>query len=56
LNACDEDFREVVEAALLTGARYGELGIDRHRLQPGQWHRSCSHEQGLKSTPRGVER
>ena len=25
LNACDEAFREIVEAALLTGARYGEL-------------------------------
>lgn len=25
LNACDEDFRDIVEAALLTGARYGEL-------------------------------
>jgi integrase len=25
LNACDEGFREIVEAALLTGARYGEL-------------------------------
>lgn len=25
LDACDEDFREIVEAALLTGARYGEL-------------------------------
>ncbi len=25
LHACDEDFREIVEAALLTGARYGEL-------------------------------
>jgi integrase len=25
LNACDEDFRNIVEAALLTGARYGEL-------------------------------
>ena len=25
LNTCDEDFRKIVEAALLTGARYGEL-------------------------------
>jgi integrase len=25
LNACDDDFRNIVEAALLTGARYGEL-------------------------------
>lgn len=25
LNACDEDFRNLVRAALLTGARYGEL-------------------------------
>jgi len=25
LHACDEDFRDIVEAALLTGARYGEL-------------------------------
>jgi integrase len=25
LNACAEDFRKIVEAALLTGARYGEL-------------------------------
>jgi integrase len=25
LNACDEDFRKIAEAALLTGARYGEL-------------------------------
>ncbi len=25
LNACDEDFRNIAEAALLTGARYGDL-------------------------------
>jgi integrase len=57
LHACDEDFREIVEAALLTGARYGELAAnDRLRPQPGQRHRSYSHEQGRESAPCCTER
>lgn len=31
LNACDPDFRRLVEAALLTGCRYGELAAARVR-------------------------
>jgi integrase len=55
LHACDEDFRDIVEAALLTGARYGELAamtVFGFNRDSGTVH---SHEQGPETAPCRVE-
>ena len=56
LNACDEDFRKIVEAALLTGARYGELAAMTVSDFNRQRHGPYSHEQGREGAPRRIER
>jgi integrase len=52
LNACDPDFRTMAQAALVTGARYGELAALRvAEFQPGQRHRARPYQQKREGAP-----
>jgi hypothetical protein len=53
INACDPQFRPLVQAALQTGCRYGELcRLQVHDFNPDGGHARYSAVQGWKSAPR----
>ena len=51
INACDPDFRPLVQAALQTGCRYSELCRLESRFQPGRRHVGDPQDQDRQSPP-----